>query len=127
MASLKQGVPCITYNCVDCCIETEMNLTKDDISRIEDAGYKSLDFVLTKEGESFLSNVNGRCYFLTNSGCSIYHLKPKGCCLYPLVYDEENNSVFLDPLCPHKEEFKIEKRDIQKMLKTMKKLYEEKS
>jgi Fe-S-cluster containining protein len=127
VASLEKGCPCRKYNCINCCLETEMNLTRDDISRIEDAGYKTTDFVVFREGESYLRNVNGRCFFLTNSGCSIYYLKPEGCCLYPLVYDEKNNSIYKDPFCPHKEEFKTEKRDIQKMFKILKKLYEEKA
>lgn len=127
VSSLEKGYPCIKYNCVDCCLETEMNLTKDDISRIKGAGYKTSDFVVNREGESFLRNVKGQCFFLTNSGCNIHHLKPEGCRLYPLVYDEENNSVYLDPLCQHRDKFKIEQRDIQKMFKTLKKIYEEKT
>ena len=126
VTSPVNGYPCLKHNCRYCCFDTEMNLTREDIIRIEDAGYKTKDFVVTKKGENYLKNFNRQCFFLTNSGCSIHHLKPEGCRLYPLVYDEENNSIFLDPLCPHKSEFKIGKQDIKNMLKILKKLYEEK-
>ncbi|MHA1686019.1 MAG: YkgJ family cysteine cluster protein [Candidatus Heimdallarchaeaceae archaeon] len=94
-------------NCSKCCYETEMPLTQDDVARIVSLGYDIKDFARKLNGLFVLKNINGHCFFLKNNKCSIYNFRPLGCKLYPLVYDVNNNTVKIDPDCPHNEEFNL--------------------
>ncbi|WP_290900196.1 YkgJ family cysteine cluster protein, partial [Ferroglobus sp.] len=80
---------CLKINCHKCCEETEMQLSKHDIRRIEKLGYKVDEFSEIKDGVRVLKNVNGKCFFLRNGKCSIYEFRPFGCKLYPIVWDVE--------------------------------------
>lgn len=92
-----------------------MSLTKDDVIRIRKAGFKTNSFLVSNRGQNFLKNNGGRCFFLSNNGCSIYKIRPEGCRVYPLIYDIKNNTTLLDNLCPHLEEYKVEKSDIDNL------------
>jgi Fe-S-cluster containining protein len=84
--------------CAICCVGTEMILTRGDIKRLEEAGYRG--FYRLSGGFYRLRNVRGRCVFLGDDNlCRIYSIRPKGCRVYPLIYDQERG-VVLDPLCP---------------------------
>jgi len=84
--------------CARCCLNTEMILTRGDIVRLEERGYKKF---YTKRGGFYrLVNINGKCIFLQPSNhCAVYDYRPLGCRAYPLVYDEERG-VILDSECP---------------------------
>jgi Fe-S-cluster containining protein len=93
-------------NCGECCLQTEMILSRSDIENIEKNSPKILlkeDFVfLNKDGFFQLKNVKDHCIFLdiTSKQCNIYEYRPQGCRFYPLIYNfPEKNCVF-DKDCP---------------------------
>ena len=95
--------PCLDRDCHDCCLETEMPLSRRDIERLQGQGHDPAAFTLVEEGFTFLTNVEGRCYFLGPGGrCSVYKDRPEGCRLYPLVLTEDMADFRLDHLCPHR-------------------------
>ncbi len=100
-------VRCGFRDCHQCCKETEMLLTLEDVKNIESLGHKSKEFTLhlnetdgfyqLKNIESDLGNI---CYFLGDDGkCSIYDNRPHGCKLYPLILNLETNEVMIDFDC----------------------------
>ena len=74
-----------------------MPLSRSDIARLKGLGYEVRAFTVKGEGEMRLSNVDGRCYFLGEVGCTVYEDRPTGCRFYPLVLD--NGRVVVDPDC----------------------------
>lgn len=94
--------PCMARGCHECCVETEMPLSREDVERLAAAGHDPDRFSLVEDGFTFLANVNGRCYFLDEEGrCRGYAIRPRGCRLYPLVLDEDMSDFTMDHLCPH--------------------------
>ncbi len=110
---LSSGIPCTIHNCVKCCIETRMPLSRFDIERISRQGNRFKDFVVKRRKERRLKNSNGRCVFLGDNGCIIYSFRPEGCRLYPLVYNENNRNAVVHDLCPYGHEFKVSKDDVE--------------
>jgi dCTP deaminase len=95
--------PCLEKGCYECCLETEMPLTRGDVERLAGLGHDPVAFTLVEDGFAFLTNVEGRCYFLDHEGrCSAYEERPGGCRLYPLVLTEDMADFSLDHLCPHR-------------------------
>jgi Fe-S-cluster containining protein len=87
--------------CGDCCRETEMLLSKEDINRLEGKGYRREFFILfDKEGYARLRNLQRHCVFydIENRRCKVYRDRPLGCRLYPVIYDEEKGIV-VDEVC----------------------------
>ena len=119
---LSSGIPCTIHNCVKCCIETRMPLSRFDIERISRQGYRFKDFVVKRKRERRLKNRNGRCVFLGDNGCIIYSFRPEGCRLYPLVYNEKYRKVVVHGLCPYGHEFKVSRDDIENLYAFFKKL-----
>ena len=101
--------PCIRYKCIQCCLDTEMLLQKEDIERIKGSGFDNSHFVVNRDGWLQLKNYDGRCVFNDGKKCLIYEYRPEGCKLYPIIYDEGKNHATLDIDCPHRDEFKISK------------------
>lgn len=94
--------PCLERECHDCCLETEMPLTRRDVERLATRGHDPAAFTLVEDGFTFLANVEGRCFFLGTEGrCTEYGHRPEGCRLYPLVMDEEMSAFVMDHICPH--------------------------
>ena len=69
---------CGFRDCHQCCLETEMILTQEDLLRIEAAGHKREDFILPlEESDNFLqlrnveSPLGKKCYFLKHICCRI--------------------------------------------------------
>ncbi|MCD6155299.1 MAG: YkgJ family cysteine cluster protein [Candidatus Verstraetearchaeota archaeon] len=86
--------------CGKCCIETEMPLTRRDISRIESLGYKLDEFAIFNGKYYQLKNINGHCYFLDQKmKCKIYPYRPEGCRIYPVIYLSKVG-VTVDEDCP---------------------------
>lgn len=88
-------------HCGVCCTETEMLLSKKDIKRLEERGYKQSKFVrYDKLGYATLKNRDGYCIFYdqTKQRCSEYANRPSGCRVYPVIVDEEKGIV-LDSIC----------------------------
>ena len=101
-----------------------MFLTPIDVNRIVKLGYKLGDFAERVDQGWRLRNVDGKCFFLDGLKCKIYRYRPQGCRLYPLVYDRDEHKTTLDDLCPHKEEFMILRKDVRRLMFTLKILKE---
>jgi len=95
--------PCTVHRCCECCKETEMTLTEEDLQRIKDQGYN--DFYFINDGYFQLRNVNGRCYFLKDGRCSIYENRPDGCRYYPIILDLGDDRTYLHDFCKYRDEF----------------------
>lgn len=95
--------PCQVEGCHECCLETEMPLTRADVLRLEAMGYDPGAFTVVEDGFTFLANVDSRCFFLDIDGqCRVYPHRPEGCRLYPLILDEDMSQFKLDHMCPHR-------------------------
>ncbi len=94
--------------CYQCCLDTEMTLSEEDISRIEMLGYKIEEFLEEKDGFMALQNTDNHCIFLKNKMCSIYENRPQGCRFYPLIYDFNTEDIVIDNLCEHHDVFDLE-------------------
>ena len=88
-------------NCGICCEETMMELSSEDIERLEEKGYRLEEFAVVDDGVTRLRNVDGYCYFYSRADkkCRIYKDRPLGCYLYPVVY-LANEGAIIDELCP---------------------------
>lgn len=78
-----------------------MLLSKKDIKRLEDRGYRPNQFVrYDKQGYATLKNREGYCVFYDRAKrqCSEYVNRPSGCRVYPVIVDEEKGIV-LDTIC----------------------------
>ena len=98
-------------DCGNCCRETEMILSAQDVARIKSKYPKNLrriNFVKkTADGLFQLENTYGYCVFFdpTTKLCNIYEIRPQGCRFYPLIYDSDKNSCVFDRDCPRPELF----------------------
>jgi Fe-S-cluster containining protein len=122
---LDEGSPCRSHRCVTCCIETEMPLTDNDLKAIEKLGFKREDFVVLVDDETHLKNIDRRCFFLSGDSCMIYGNRPEGCRIYPLVYDVDMHKFIFDPVCPHSKEFKVTRKDKDRLKHLIRKLERE--
>ncbi len=92
-------LPCRLIGCTRCCIGTQMELTREDIERLEKLGYRREEFAVCEDGVCRLRNVDGRCYFLGEDGCRVYEYRPLGCRIYPAVC-VEGEGIAIDSYCP---------------------------
>jgi hypothetical protein len=104
---------CMHHKCIQCCLETEMPLSKEDIERIKRLGFDYDYFVVNRDSWLQLKNCDGRCVFNDGKQCLIYENRPEGCKLYPIIYDEDENCATLDEDCPHRDEFKISEVELE--------------
>jgi Fe-S-cluster containining protein len=91
--------------CGECCKETEMLLSNEDIERLERKGYNRDYFVrFDKEGYAVLRNQSGVCVFFDTEKqvCRERKSRPLGCRIYPVMLDE-NKGIVVDALCPVKD------------------------
>jgi Fe-S-cluster containining protein len=123
--SALSGSPCLKHACIECCLETEMPLTRVDMRRIAREGFRLSDFAIKVGVEWRLRNSSGRCFFLSGGLCRIYSLRPEGCRLYPLVYNEDTGKPAIDDLCPHRVEFETDKEDVTSLIKLIRRLEKE--
>lgn len=88
-------------NCGICCEETMMELSSEDIERLEEKGHRYEEFVVIDDGVIRIRNVDGYCVFYScaDKKCQIYADRPIGCQLYPVVY-LANDGPIVDELCP---------------------------
>jgi Fe-S-cluster containining protein len=88
--------------CGKCCEATMMELSEEDLSKLEKAGHQREDFVVYGEDAIVrLRNVEGTCYFFDRKerACRAYQCRPLGCELYPVNCDD-TGLVFVDDFCP---------------------------
>ena len=78
-----------------------MELSSDDIKRLEAAGYRRVEFELVEDGVARLRNVDGWCYFYNRAekSCLVHKKKPLGCYLYPVVFLGSEGAI-VDEICP---------------------------
>jgi Fe-S-cluster containining protein len=100
-----------------------MELSVDDIKRLEKKGFRLEDFTVQTDGVTQLRNVGGYCYFYNRADkkCKIYYDKPIGCCIYPVVY-LVNEGMIVDELCPmwqtiSRHELMTKGKTLEKLLK----------
>ena len=96
-----------------------------DIRRLQALGFNVKDFVVDRGGERKLKNKNGRCFFLTDEGCSVYEDRPTGCRFYPMVLDDEGE-VIVDPDCSHSGMFTVGEVEASELVAFIQKLKKEK-
>ena len=105
-----------------------MELSNDNIKRLEEAGYRLEEYAVVDYGVVRLRNIDGRCslYSLADKKCRVYGKRPLGCYLYPVVY-LGNEDPIVDELCPERQT--ISKRELETkgriLLKLLKKLDDE--
>jgi len=112
--------------CGDCCLETEMLLSKKDVDRLEKKGFKSKYFSRqNNEGYVVLKNRKGHCIFfdVEQKRCKIYEDRPMGCRLYPIIFDDMKGIV-ADTLCPAKNKWTENRKSHRgkKVIKLLKKI-----
>jgi Fe-S-cluster containining protein len=69
--------------------------------------------MILSHGERRLRNVDAKCFFLSEKGCSIYNDRPQGCKFYPLVVDFKGN-ISIDKNCKHHQNHKMKKTNLLK-------------
>jgi Fe-S-cluster containining protein len=112
-------------NCGECCLRTEMILSKNDINRIMKNSTKYLqkeDFVFkNKDGFFQLKNISEYCVFfdILSKQCKIYEYRPQGCRFYPLIFDFEEQDCILDIDCPRPHIFYQDKNNLKKTCKDL--------
>jgi len=102
-----------------------MELSRKDIERLEETGYRLEEFAVIDDSVVRLRNVDGCCYFysLADKKCRIYGKRPLGCYLYPVVY-LANEGAVVDELCPmgqtiSEQELRAKAKILVKLLKMM--------
>lgn len=88
--------------CGQCCLNTEMLLSQNDIKRLESLGYSRKEFTVEKQDFIFLRNINGHCFFLDpkTMKCKVYDYRPTGCKFYPIIYSIREKRCVVDEDCP---------------------------
>ena len=87
--------------CGICCQETDMLVSRKDISRLEKRGFSQDSFVrFDREGYALLRNRQGHCVFYNaqERRCNVYAFRPSGCRIYPVLFDEDRGIV-VDSIC----------------------------
>ena len=100
-----------------------MELSSEDIERLERMGYRLEEFSVTDNGAARLRNVDGYCIFYNRADkkCQIYEKRPMGCRLYPVVYLASEGAI-VDELCPmghtiSEKELRTKGKILEKLLK----------
>ena len=114
--------PCVKNACTLCCHETNMPLTLADIERLTALGHRMQEFSEPDEDEGYLRLHNtdeGACFFLAADGrCRVQESKPEGCRLYPFIYDEDEDKVIRDGICPYNEAF-VPPADVERRVREL--------
>jgi Fe-S-cluster containining protein len=125
----KQNTLMRCLRCSVCCTKTEMLLSKQDIKRLENKGYRKKSFArYDKEGYAILRNRQGYCVFYNpkKPQCNIYADRPAGCRVYPVILDEDIG-IIIDHICPAKRTITEEEktRKGKRVLKLLEKIDQE--
>jgi len=111
--------------CGKCCTQTSMQLSSQDIKRLERLGYRGRNFTAKRKDFRTLKNVNGVCYFfdIKSKSCKAYANRPEGCRYYPVIYClDEGKPIIDEEVCDKastvtKEELKRITPKITKLIK----------
>jgi len=100
-----------------------VELSNEDIGRLEEKGYRLEEFAVTDKGAAWLRNVDGYCIFYNRADkkCQVYEKRLMGCYLYPIVCMAKEGPM-VDELCPightiSKQELRTKGRLLNKLLK----------
>lgn len=91
--------------CGNCCGFRVIPLTKEDVKRLEDGGYR--DFT-SHRGEPCLKRVRGKCVFYKDR-CSVYEFRPKVCREFPFFKAYGIGYAQKSSFCPALEELENDK------------------
>lgn len=106
-------------DCGNCCLDTEMILSRKDIDTIitnYHANLRENDFSFLNNIKQYqLKNVDRHCVFFEPSLklCKIYDYRPRGCRFYPLIFDMSENKCRLDEECPRNDLFYEDEQDLR--------------
>jgi Fe-S-cluster containining protein len=92
-----------------------MLLSKKDIKRLENRGFKQNQFVrYDKAGYGVLKNREGYCVFYdrVKRRCHVYLDRPSGCRVYPVIVDEIKGIV-LDTICESRNSISKEEKTLK--------------
>ena len=112
-------------NCGECCLKTEMILSKEDIKQIIKKSPNNLikkDFRFkNKDGFFQLKNIRDHCIFLDSLSkqCKIYEYRPQGCRFYPLIFDFQEKNCIFDNDCPRPHLFYQDKTEFKNICKAL--------
>ena len=102
-----------------------MEVSGEDIKRLEEKGYCRRDFCFLDHGVVRLRNIEGSCYFYSpdQKRCKVYEERPMGCSLYPVVHLVGGGTI-TDDLCPNwhtisQQELKKKGTLLKRLLKTI--------
>jgi Fe-S-cluster containining protein len=75
-----------------------MQLSSQDVKRLERLGYTSRNFTTLKKGFLTLKNVGGVCFFFNtkSNSCNVYANRPEGCRYYPVIYSLDDKKPTID-------------------------------
>lgn len=75
-----------------------MQLSVQDIKRLERLGYNRKEFTIMKKGFRSLRNLNDVCFFFDpeSKHCKVYANRPEGCRFYPIVYSLSDKKPIID-------------------------------
>jgi Fe-S-cluster containining protein len=124
MKGQLNGNPC--EDCGECCLNTEMILSENDIDLIiNNSGIilKKEEFVRRSlDGLYQILNFEGHCIFLNNETklCKIYEIRPKGCRFYPFIYDLEKRKCKYDEECPRFKKFQMDSLEEKEQCRKLK-------
>ena len=112
-------------SCGECCVNTEMEISRSDIKKIEKKnpfGFKQHDFCTFFDNFYHLKNVNNYCCFFdsTQKKCKIYDYRPEGCRYYPIIYNLEEDKCEIDTDCKFHRDFKAKFPDLKIICKSIK-------
>ena len=115
----KHNFSRICQSCAKCCLNTEMELSFNDIQKIKVNYHKTIKenyFTEFYDGFFHLKNIDGHCVFLDvqTKSCKIYEFRPTGCRFYPLIYDISQDKCVLDDDCPFLKSFQFLNNDLRK-------------
>ncbi len=116
----------VCENCGECCLETEMILSPQDVGLIIKSSPNELkkeNFVFkNKDGNYQIKNVEKHCVFLELSSkrCKIYKYRPQGCRFYPLIYVFHERNCIFDKDCPRIHLFYQDKGILKKTCEDLK-------
>lgn len=113
--------------CIQCCLETEMPLSEEDVMRIRKLGFVEDNFAVNMDGWLQLKNRDGRCVFNDGDVCTIYEGRPEGCRFYPVTYDDGKKRAVLDGDCPRRDEFDASGADLKALASLVARLRKERA
>jgi len=95
-------------HCGKCCIQLSVTLSKQEIKKIKNLGYKEEDFLddtFKSMHKRFIKKKYKRCYFLKKSkkgkySCIIHKIRPKMCKQYPFYADKKIKGCLPSDLYP---------------------------